>query len=187
MTKKGTRPHYCQFHSKKYTEFIFKIVRWKRSLEFDTIEDLIEGLREISGIDLNTHKNEKQIYLTQPYTQPFAHLAAYYERWDLLKMMLDFCYGAYINPFHKNKYRETLSSIISKKELKNPLALECYERVLDMENDYCRECLMPYIIYNCCENCSDSSSTSVPLVEKCIFCEEGQNLVRMSGYTLEDL
>lgn len=133
---------------------------WKRMLmsRDNSVDLLIAKLEKIYGIQIREDV-EMKLWFSKPSVEPASHLAAFFERWDLLLFFLKFQNGTCVNPWHTNRYRERTIEIIekTKSHLTNPQAKECYERIKDLEKYYCHKAdhgiLLLGKICRACENC----------------------------------
>jgi len=125
-----------------------------------SLDDVMEELTRLTAEYWKTSGQERpnHVWLTKPPTQPPAHLAVFFERWDVLDDFLNYEDGTHIHPFHRNKFGETIVDILHhiKAHERTGIARRCYERVIELRKRFCPNHNSVLCLGNYCPECKDT-------------------------------
>lgn len=125
-----------------------------------SLDDVMEELTRLTteywkavGLERPEH-----VWLTKPSCQPPAHLAVFFERWDVLQDFLNYEEGTHIHPFHRNKFGETIVDILHhiKAHERVGIARECYDKIIELRKKVCPQHNTVLCLGRYCPECKDT-------------------------------
>jgi hypothetical protein len=116
-----------------------KMIRDERSMK-----DILECLCKI-------REEDKWDWMTKPVKDAPVHVAAYFQRWDLMEYFMNYPSNV-INPYHKNHYGETIIDILKKHEddMANYYLRKCMEL---RDKHFCVNCHWVLMLGGFCKDC----------------------------------
>jgi hypothetical protein len=152
-------------------EYIRNLRNWKHDYlrKNRPLDDVMKEFMRLNVEYWNVigQKQPEHVWLTKPREQSPAHLAVFFERWDVLWDFLQYDDGTHIHPFHRNKFGETILDILHhiKAHERVGLARQCYERICELQKRFCPHHNSILCLGRYCPECQDTIP-HIPLIQE---------------------